>query len=194
MISVMTPTGPVKVGDLVRVLADGPLCADIKKGDVYAVAQLVPPGTIGLRDDVRGVTWSVHSEHVEPASVFAGQVIKSESIRPFDVDDTIILHGDKGHAEYKTVEVPDRVEGKTLTFRIHEPMVRLLKEEHARGSYIIVWSRSGYQWAHDVVKALGLEDKVHLIMSKPMVYFDDSPVENWMKDRVYLSPDAHYKK
>jgi hypothetical protein len=124
----------------------------------------------------------------------APPVIRSELIRPFDVDDTIILHGEKGHPEYATVDIYDTIEGKTITFRVHEPMVRLLREEHSRGGFIIVWSRSGFAWAETVVKALGLSDKVHLIMSKPLVYFDDSPVENWMKDRVYLSPDAHYKR
>ncbi len=121
-------------------------------------------------------------------------VVFSEQIRPFDVDDTLILHGDKGHSEYRTVSVYDTVEDKYIKFRVHEPMVRLLLEEYDRGSFIIVWSRSGFAWATAVAKALGIFDKVHLIMSKPMVYFDDMPVESWLKDRVYLSPDQHYKK
>lgn len=122
------------------------------------------------------------------------RIIESELIRPFDVDDTLILHDPKGHPEFETVDIFDPIENKTITFRVHQPMVRLLKEEHSRGAFILVWSRSGFQWADTVVKALGIADKVHLIMSKPLVYFDDSPVESWMKDRVYLSPDTFYKR
>ena len=67
-------------------------------------------------------------------------------------------------------------------------------EEHHRKGFIIVWSRSGVEWATAVVRALGLDSYVHQVMSKPVVYFDDCPVDTWMKDRVYIKPDVHYKK
>ena len=119
--------------------------------------------------------------------------IKSELIRPFDVDGTIIIHGSDHHCKTK-VNIYDPIENRTITAGVNEPMVRLLKEEAARGGYIIVWSRGGYAWARAVVEALGLTREVSLVMSKPMVYFDDMNVEHWLKDRVFLGPDINYKK
>lgn len=122
------------------------------------------------------------------------KITKSENIKPFDVDDTLVLPAAPGNVEAKHIDIIDPVTHKILKMRIHEPMVRLLEEEYHRGSYVIVWSRGGYEWATTVVRALGLEDKVHQVMSKPMTYFDDKEVSEWLTDRVYLSPDVHYKR
>src|ERR1017187_1598158 len=96
--------------------------------------------------------------------------IKSELIRPFDVDGCLIVDSDKSS---EIAHVYDGVTQRLLKVGVNKAMVRLLKEEHHRGSFIIVWSRSGYEWASAVVNALGLKDSVDLVMSKPTVYFDD---------------------
>lgn len=119
-------------------------------------------------------------------------VIKNESPAPFDVDGTLILHL-KDNTGYRTVNVWDAVTKAYKVFAVHEPMVRLLLEEHHRGSYVIVWSRGGWQWAKNVIIALGLEDKVDLVMTKPLVYFDDKDVAYWLKYRVFLDPNENYK-
>lgn len=119
------------------------------------------------------------------------KIINNENISPFDVDETLVCH-DPLTCSNK-VYISDRVSGKLMLFGINEPMVRLLREEKDRGSYVIVWSRAGHAWASAVVKALELEDCVDLILTKPRVYFDDKPVDFWMKDRVYLEPGTKYK-
>lgn len=116
--------------------------------------------------------------------------IKSEQIRPFDVDGCLVIHGEKSGP---MVYVPDVLGGPDIPLGINIAMVRLLKEEHARGGYIIVWSRGGYDWARAVVEALGLTREVSLVMSKPLVYFDDSECKDWMTDRVFIAPDTPYK-
>lgn len=124
------------------------------------------------------------------------QVIKNENIRPFDIDNSLVLPKTKSDpADAIYVEVKDDVTGRPITMRVHEPMVRLLREEHSRGSHVIVWSRSGFAWAKAVVEALDLcyPDRL-TIMSKPLVYFDDMDVSTWLKDRVYLTPETQYKK
>lgn len=120
-------------------------------------------------------------------------VIDNENIRPFDVDGTLIVENTKDFVG-RTVEVWDTITKKHLTFRVNEPMVRLLLEEHHRGNYVLVWSRGGKEWATEVIKALQLDSKVHLVMTKPIVYFDDLPVENWLKDRVFIDAKVNYKK
>lgn len=118
--------------------------------------------------------------------------INSERIIPCDVDNTLILHG-SSNPLLRDVLVPCKLGDGMIKLKINEPMVRLLREEKQRGAYIIVWSRGGYQWAEDVVTALGIENIVDLVLSKPLVYFDDKPVNEWLLDRVYLTPDTPYK-
>lgn len=120
-------------------------------------------------------------------------VNKNENIRPFDIDGCLVfVSKDLSNAEI--VEVVDPVNAGTITMHINKNMVRLLLEEHQRGGYILVWSRGGWEWARNVVLALGLDDYVHEVMSKPLVYFDDTPVTKWMKDRVFIGPDERYKE
>lgn len=120
--------------------------------------------------------------------------ITSENVRPFDVDKCLIREHKGESTVLPTAEVYDPVEDKLVKVQINKAMVRLLKEEKHRGGYVIVWSRSGNEWASNVVEALGLEKYVDLVMSKPVVYFDDTPVQDWLKDRVFLDFDFVYKE
>lgn len=122
------------------------------------------------------------------------QIVKSERIIPFDVDQTLVLTITPESLSLLEVDVYDPITEKFLKMHVHEPMVRLLKEESHRGGHIVVWSRGGYEWAANVVKALHLEQYVDVVMSKPLVYFDDKNVDEWLKDRVYLEPGTVYKK
>lgn len=118
-------------------------------------------------------------------------IIKNENIRPFDVDGTLIVPYVKGTP---FVRVYDAVTKSDIRVCINLSMVRMLKEEHHRGGHIVVWSRGGNEWAANVVRALGLEEYVHLVMSKPIVYFDDVPIKKWLKDRVFLKPEDKYRE
>lgn len=121
------------------------------------------------------------------------KVITNERVVPVDCDDTLIMHGVTLNNALPTIFVLDPLTGKRVEYVINVPMVRLLKEEKQRGSTIIVWSRGGYQWAANIITALGLEASVDLIMTKPLTYFDDKPVDQWMIDRVYLPWNVPYK-
>lgn len=126
------------------------------------------------------------------------KVIKNENPVFFDVDGTLVLpydkKQDKFHQVGRVVEVYDAITDKFIRMVAHEPMIRILVEEKRKDRFVIVWSRSGQEWAANVVRALDLVKKVDLVISKPLVYFDDMPVESWMKDRVFLSADMPYKK
>lgn len=111
----------------------------------------------------------------------------------WDIDGTLILPYDKTQKQL-AVDVYDAITNKYIKMAVHEPMVRLLREEHHRGGHIVVWSRGGYEWAANVIRALDLTSCVHLVMSKPMAYFDDVPIAEWLPYRVYLDPKMQYKK
>lgn len=124
------------------------------------------------------------------------QVLRNENVVFVDVDDTLVMHdlSINTHRPVDIVEIQDPIRARVIELRINKPMVRLLKEEKSRGSCIIVWSRGGYQWATNVVKALNLVEHVDQVMTKPLTYFDDKPVEEWLRYRVYLTPDTKYKE
>jgi hypothetical protein len=113
--------------------------------------------------------------------------------RPFDVDDTLVFPFSANMPGPK-VKIYDVITDKYLTMTANESMIRLMKEEKHRGGHIIVWSRGGEEWARNVVVALKLDDIVDTTMDKPLVYFDDLDVSEWMKDRVYIPPTVSYKK
>jgi len=121
-------------------------------------------------------------------------VTKNENIRPVDVDGCLI-YSPEGTPDERCVDVVDPTNtARTIRQAVNRNMVRLLIEERQRGGYIIVWSRSGWEWARNVVLALGIERHVHEVKSKPLAYFDDTPVKKWMKDRVFIPPDVKYKR
>ncbi len=124
------------------------------------------------------------------------RVHKNEHVTPFDVDHTLILPFDntKEHQVGRVVQVHDPVTNKLIKMVAHEPMIRLLREEHQRGSHVVVWSRGGYEWATAVIDALNLRIYVHDVFSKPLVYFDDVEITEWLKYRVYLTPETQYKR
>lgn len=122
--------------------------------------------------------------------------VKNERTIFVDIDDTLIMHdgpADRFHENYLEIQDP-LDQNKYIKVTINRPMVRLVKEEAHRGSYIVVWSRGGWEWAKAVVLALRLVDSVGQIMTKPFAYFDDTDVSVWMKDRVYIKPDVDYKR
>ncbi len=119
------------------------------------------------------------------------RIIENEQISPFDIDGTVVDHvvvGTEG-----SISVYDYVTKKQVNVVPNLPMVRLLREAKARGDFVIVWSRGGYRWASDVIRGLGLEECVDLVISKPMAYFDDTPIEEWLPYRVFLPPSTIYK-
>lgn len=118
-------------------------------------------------------------------------VVKHDHIRPFDIDGTLIVNR---REDLPRVDIIDPLTNRTITMSVNKAMVRLLKEEHHRGNYILVWSRGGYEWARNVIQALDLVPYVHQVMTKPICYFDDKPVKKWMKDRVFIGPDEKYKE
>lgn len=120
------------------------------------------------------------------------KTIRNENILVCDVDETLYIStSDKS---LKTRPVWDEVTNSWLKIQPHEPHVRLLLDQKARGRFLIVWSKNGYAWAEAVVNALGLSSTVDMIMTKPMAYVDDSPVSEWLTERIFIPHTLEYKK
>jgi hypothetical protein len=112
--------------------------------------------------------------------------IKNEMVCTFDVDETLVLERPKPGCNVEILNPYTDVNEYRL---VHEKHVKLLKHMYGRGRFIIVWSGNGAEWAEAVVDALDIRKHVHLVMTKPICFVDDMPAEQWMNNRVYLSPE-----
>lgn len=101
--------------------------------------------------------------------------IDSDNVAYFDVDDTLLMYNYPPEREYEALDVA--VEGSLLAARVvpHHKHIEMIKLHKAWGNGVIVWSRSGVRWAKAAVVALGLEQYVDAVMSKPFYYYDDKP-------------------
>lgn len=99
-------------------------------------------------------------------------VIKSNMVVCFDVDDTLVSY----EKETKFIINGEFSVGVTPI----DENIQALKRHKAWGHYVVVWSRSGHQWAKAVVKTLNLEKYVDVCQAKPVFYYDDMSSEKWM--------------
>lgn len=120
--------------------------------------------------------------------------IKCNRVIWVDVDSTLVQHVQDTLGPYQYLRIPDPViPGTFIVVRPLEGNIRLIKEEWARGSCVIVHSKGGDQWANDVAKALGLSKYVRFALTKPTAYIDDKPVSEWLTDRIFIPDSEPYK-
>jgi len=119
------------------------------------------------------------------------RVISQEHTIFIDVDDTLVMWGKAKKGE-RVIHVTCPYNHQQEVLRPHKGHIKVLKDRHARGSYITVWSAGGYQWANAVVKALGLERYVDQVMSKPSIYIDDKKAKDVLGERLYIPYGDNY--
>jgi len=112
-------------------------------------------------------------------------VCRSGQIVYFDIDDTLL--------EWKSCEEHDpgavKVENNGHIFYKKQIKGNLdsLKEHAHAGHVVVVWSQGGSDWAASVVKALGIEKYVDVILTKPDWYYDDKDAEHWLPERQFIA-------
>jgi protein-L-isoaspartate O-methyltransferase len=114
------------------------------------------------------------------------KTISNEVVCAFDVDQTLVIWSAKSEREKTGMAIVNPYDGQEVWCSVHEPHVRLIKQMKSRGRFVIVWSAGGAQWAASVVGALGLTSFVDQIMTKPIAYVDDVPVDQWMSHRIFI--------
>lgn len=119
------------------------------------------------------------------------RVISQEAVVVIDIDETLVMWG-KAKKNEKVIHITCPYGHQQETLRPHKGHIKVLKDRHARGAYIIVWSAGGYQWANAVVKALGLEQYVNQVMTKPCMYVDDKEAADILGERLYLPYGGGY--
>lgn len=114
-------------------------------------------------------------------------VFKTDQVVCIDCDDTLVMWALDDTSKNIPIEDP-YIPGVINYVTPHEKHVKLVQQYKGRGFTVIVWSAGGVEWAHNVVKALKLEDYVDIVLTKPSRYVDDLPCGEWMGNRVYLQP------
>lgn len=108
---------------------------------------------------------------------------QNDQIVEFDVDDTLVLWSHP-NPDFSIGGVP---------CKIHKAHLESIKRFHARGQYVVVWSDGGWEWALQVVKALGLQNYVNEVRSKSKWHCDDKEASEWSSQRFYNSVDSEVK-
>lgn len=100
------------------------------------------------------------------------QVIDNELSIFIDIDDTILMWDSPTEPGIDKVEIEYADELLYLT--PHYYHISLIKKYKQRGYTIFMWSANGFDHALKAVEALGLNDHVDFVLSKPTKHMDDS--------------------
>lgn len=111
-------------------------------------------------------------------------ILDNEHVIMFDVDDTLVMWPSK--KSKKNIKLRDPYLNKDVFLTPNKRHIALLKTHKVRGYLVVVWSAAGFKWAQEVVKRLGLNNYVDLIMSKPTKFVDDLQAHEVLGTRVYL--------
>lgn len=104
----------------------------------------------------------------------------------FDVDDTLVNWDRSEHPPESQVAI-DGVKGPVYVVP-HQKNINLLVKLAKVGWFIRVHSGSGVDWAERVVRALGLEQYVGEVCSKPLGRTDDKPPGDGLAYQAYRDP------
>lgn len=105
-----------------------------------------------------------------------------------DVDNTLVFSA----TEYPTVKGPS-IYINNREFIVHTGHVEIIKDFHARGHTIIIWSAGGSRWAEMVVRALKLDLYVSLVIDKPDWFIDDKPSSSFMSEAIRFYKHIEHK-
>lgn len=89
------------------------------------------------------------------------------------------------------VDVDDTLVRSVGTRRIPmPPVVSRVRELHAQGVALYLWSSGGAEYARASAVELGIEDCFLAFLPKPDAYLDDQPVDEWRFCRHVLPGNA----
>ena len=110
----------------------------------------------------------------------------------YDVDDTLILHKvvKTEENEKEFIKIQDPHYECTHEVVPHKEHIQSLKDNSKAGHNIIVWSGGGSDWASAVIKTLGLNEYVDVIVNKPDFWYDDVESEEvlYPSFRIWKEP------
>ena len=113
-------------------------------------------------------------------------IIMNDNVAYFDVDDTLLMWTWSPEHDHEAIEIQlsfDRPVARVVPHKIH--IERLIRHKMI-GNAVVVWSRSGWQWAQAAVFALGLQQHVDACMAKPFYHYDDKKCCDILGEHRYI--------
>ncbi len=114
------------------------------------------------------------------------RVNESAQLWEFDVDDTLVMWDRSKYPELEDVAV--LTDKGTAVLKVNKFQVKLLIKLAKVGYFIRVHSGSGFDWASKVVQALGIEQYVDEVASKPKGRTDDKAPGDGYAYHAYRDP------
>jgi hypothetical protein len=117
-----------------------------------------------------------------------GCVVNAKEIKGYktcyvDCDQTLVMDN---LSEYKPEEIFEiQYTNGPVRVVANRKNINLLTLFYKLGYTIIIWSKTGSDWATLVGEALGVDDMVSAYLSKPLFYIDDKDASEWIGERRY---------
>lgn len=117
------------------------------------------------------------------------KVHRNEVVFAVDVDGTLVSLKKYSAYDKNVLAVHNPYVNEDRYLRVHKSHVQIVKEMLGRGRLVLVWSASGFGWAEATVKALGLNHKNLVVMTKPIGHMDDLDCTHWMGNRLFIKDE-----
>lgn len=114
------------------------------------------------------------------------KIIPNQKVIMVDCDETLILWSIANAPKEKLITLS--INELSAAVLPHQKNINLFIKLAKMNYSMCVWSRTGFDWAEAIVKALNLEQYTTLCLSKPLFYLDDAPAESWMGKRLWRDP------
>jgi hypothetical protein len=121
--------------------------------------------------------------------------LKGDNTIFFDVDNTLILWNCDPE-DPRTIWIPSLKINKALQSGViqyetvpvvpHEKHLLMIKRHKQLGNTVVVWSKSGPEWAKNIVEYFNLSEYVDLVCGKPAVIYDDLKPDEFLTDCRFL--------
>lgn len=105
-----------------------------------------------------------------------------------DIDETLIHHK-TGLVTWQLAHVycVSYINGD-VWFMKNLKNIKLVEHFYALGYDVLVWSKTGADWAELVCKKIEIDKYVKCYLSKPTFYIDDKDVSEWIGPREWKAP------
>lgn len=109
---------------------------------------------------------------------------------PVDIDNTLVMWNLSEHHGIDRAITVSYAGYNDTKLIVNQKNVNLVVKLARLGYDIILWSRTGADWAQLIAKHTGLDKHVAAYADKPLFYMDDLPAERWMGERLWRSPET----
>lgn len=107
---------------------------------------------------------------------------------PVDCDETLVMADLSDYDEKDYIEIPFSERAGPIKVVVNQKNVNTVMKLAKLDYDIIIWSKTGAEWARRVAEITGLDTVAVAYAAKPNFYMDDLEADKWMGSRVWRDP------